>query len=69
MKDVLTFLPNYLSTASFFVHVETFDRLERINDFLTVSMCSSLCVSFDVGTFREHIAFWPNSNISRSSNK
>ena len=69
MKHVLAFMPNYLSTACFFVHVETFYRLERINDFLTVSMCSSLCVSFDVGTFREHIGFWPNSNISRFSNK
>ena len=54
MENGLSFMPDYLQMASFFVRGETFNQQESMI-FLAVCKCSRLCVNFRVGTFRVHV--------------
>ena len=54
MENGLSFMPNYLQMASFFVHGETYEK-QKSMIFLVVCKRSRLRLNFRISTFRVHI--------------
>ena len=63
METALTFIPNYVQTASCFIHGETFNQ-KKINDFLAVCKCSRLFVNSPVGISPAHIRLFAEFEFS-----